>query len=169
MASPSSSLALPHALASGIVLRRGAAPVASFVRGTAGGAGAGARRKSLAFCASSSNGTAVSDLSSDSEKKGPVVMEIPLDRIRRPLMRTRANDPAKVQELMDSIRVIGLQVPIDVLEVDGVYYGTLFWMPPLRGTPAPRSTNHPLQSPSRNKRNAEASYAMKWTLLWSDG
>lgn len=38
-------------------------------------------------------------------------------------MRTRANDPAKVQELMDSIRVIGLQVPIDVLEVDGVYYG----------------------------------------------
>jgi ParB-like chromosome segregation protein Spo0J len=27
-------------------------------------------------------------------------------------MRTRANDPAKVQELMDSIRVIGLQVPV---------------------------------------------------------
>jgi hypothetical protein len=26
-------------------------------------------------------------------------------------MRIRANDPAKVQELMDSISVIGLQVP----------------------------------------------------------
>lgn len=46
-----------------------------------------------------------------------------LEDIRRPLMRTRSNDPAKVQDLMDSIRVIGLQVPIDVLEVDGVYYG----------------------------------------------
>jgi sulfiredoxin len=41
-------------------------------------------------------------------------MEIPLDQIRRPLMRTRANDPAKVQELMDSIRVIGLQVPVGI-------------------------------------------------------
>ena len=41
-------------------------------------------------------------------------MEIPLDQIRRPLMRTRANDPAKVQELMDSICVIGLQVPVGI-------------------------------------------------------
>ncbi|QCD82904.1 sulfiredoxin, chloroplastic/mitochondrial [Vigna unguiculata] len=54
---------------------------------------------------------------------GPVILEIPIDKIRRPLMRTRANDPNKVQELMDSIKEIGLQVPIDVLEVDGVYYG----------------------------------------------
>ncbi|XP_059625316.1 sulfiredoxin, chloroplastic/mitochondrial [Cornus florida] len=54
---------------------------------------------------------------------GPVIVEIPLDRIRRPLMRTRANDPHKVKDLMDSISQIGLQVPIDVLEVDGVYYG----------------------------------------------
>ncbi|KAH7546074.1 hypothetical protein FEM48_Zijuj01G0162100 [Ziziphus jujuba var. spinosa] len=54
---------------------------------------------------------------------GPVIVELPLDKIRRPLMRTRANDPIKVKELMDSIREIGLQVPIDVLEVDGVYYG----------------------------------------------
>ena len=53
-------------------------------------------------------------LTSDPEKKGPVIMEIPLDMIRRPLMRTRANDPAKVQELMDSIRVIGLQVPVGI-------------------------------------------------------
>ncbi|XP_057415669.1 sulfiredoxin, chloroplastic/mitochondrial [Lotus japonicus] len=54
---------------------------------------------------------------------GPVLLELPLDKIRRPLMRTRANDQKKVEELMDSIAEIGLQVPIDVLEVDGVYYG----------------------------------------------
>ncbi|CAJ2650283.1 unnamed protein product [Trifolium pratense] len=52
-----------------------------------------------------------------------VILELPLDKIRRPLMRTRSNDPIKVQELMDSISQIGLQVPIDVLEVDGNYYG----------------------------------------------
>ncbi|CAA2964735.1 sulfiredoxin, chloroplastic mitochondrial [Olea europaea subsp. europaea] len=57
------------------------------------------------------------------QSKGPVILELPLDRIRRPLMRTRANDPQKVKELMDSISEIGLQVPIDVLEVDGEYYG----------------------------------------------
>ncbi|XP_042391523.1 sulfiredoxin, chloroplastic/mitochondrial-like isoform X1 [Zingiber officinale] len=54
---------------------------------------------------------------------GPTILEIPLDKIRRPLMRTRANDPLKVKELMESIRLIGLQEPIDVLEVEGVYYG----------------------------------------------
>ncbi|KAL9231061.1 hypothetical protein vseg_006329 [Gypsophila vaccaria] len=54
---------------------------------------------------------------------GPIVLEVPLDKIRRPLMRTRANDPQKVKELVDSIQEIGLQVPIDVLEVDGAYYG----------------------------------------------
>ena len=42
-------------------------------------------------------------------------MEIPLEDIRRPLMQTRANDPDKVQELMDSIRVISLQVPVGFL------------------------------------------------------
>ncbi|KAF4377378.1 hypothetical protein F8388_013724 [Cannabis sativa] len=54
---------------------------------------------------------------------GPVILELPLDKIRRPLLRTRTNDQNKVEELMDSISQIGLQVPIDVLEVDGVYYG----------------------------------------------
>ncbi|XP_062094852.1 sulfiredoxin, chloroplastic/mitochondrial [Humulus lupulus] len=54
---------------------------------------------------------------------GPVILELPLDKIRRPLLRTRTNDENKVKELMDSISQIGLQVPIDVLEVDGVYYG----------------------------------------------
>ncbi|XP_042391525.1 sulfiredoxin, chloroplastic/mitochondrial-like isoform X3 [Zingiber officinale] len=43
---------------------------------------------------------------------GPTILEIPLDKIRRPLMRTRANDPLKVKELMESIRLIGLQEPV---------------------------------------------------------
>ena len=45
---------------------------------------------------------------------GPVILELPVDKIRRPLMRTRANDPVKVQELMDSISEIGLQVPVSI-------------------------------------------------------
>ena len=49
------------------------------------------------------------------------VQEIPLAQIRRPLYRE--NDPAKVAALMESIREIGQQEPIDVLEVDGQYYG----------------------------------------------
>ncbi|XP_034687582.1 sulfiredoxin, chloroplastic/mitochondrial isoform X1 [Vitis riparia] len=57
------------------------------------------------------------------QSRGPVILELPLDKIRRPLLRTRSNDPEKVKELMESIREIGLQVPIDVLEVDGAYYG----------------------------------------------
>ncbi|XP_048438698.1 sulfiredoxin, chloroplastic/mitochondrial [Pyrus x bretschneideri] len=72
----------------------------------------------------SSNGsTPLSSGGSSGGGGGPVILELPLDKIRRPLMRTRSNDPNKVQELMDSIQEIGLQVPIDVLEVDGVYYG----------------------------------------------
>ncbi|KQK19384.1 sulfiredoxin, chloroplastic/mitochondrial [Brachypodium distachyon] len=97
---------------------RRAVPSAAALRGRSASGSRG-----LAFSVPSSNGAAAQSSLSDSEKKGPVVMEIPLEDIRRPLMRTRANDPSKVQELMDSIRVIGLQVPIDVLEVDGVYYG----------------------------------------------
>lgn len=46
---------------------------------------------------------------------------IPIDQIRRPLYRQ--NDPEKVKALMASIAEIGLQEPIDVLEVDGQYYG----------------------------------------------
>jgi uncharacterized ParB-like nuclease family protein len=49
------------------------------------------------------------------------VEEIPLGKIRRPLFRQ--NDQAKVAGLMDSIQEIGLKEPIDVLEVDGEYYG----------------------------------------------
>ncbi|CAN6684034.1 unnamed protein product [Malus baccata var. baccata] len=73
----------------------------------------------------SSNGsTPLSSGGSSGGGGGPVILELPLDKIRRPLMRTRSNDPNKVQELMDSIQEIGLQVPIDVLEVDGAYYGS---------------------------------------------
>ncbi|MEM9092966.1 MAG: sulfiredoxin [Cyanobacteria bacterium P01_F01_bin.53] len=49
------------------------------------------------------------------------VLNIPIEQIRRPLYRQ--NDPQKVQVLMDSINQIGLQEPIEVLEVDGQYYG----------------------------------------------
>lgn len=59
----------------------------------------------------SSNGTPPGS-SSSSERGGPVILELPLDKIKRPLMRTRANDPNKVKELADSIKEIGLQVPV---------------------------------------------------------
>ena len=49
------------------------------------------------------------------------VQEIPIAAIQRPLYRQ--NDPDKVKALMQSIQAIGLQEPIDVLEVEGKYYG----------------------------------------------
>ncbi|HEY9880457.1 MAG TPA: sulfiredoxin [Leptolyngbyaceae cyanobacterium] len=49
------------------------------------------------------------------------IEDIPIKQIRRPLFRQ--NDPSKVHTLMTSIQEIGLQEPIDVLEVDGQYYG----------------------------------------------
>ena len=49
------------------------------------------------------------------------VKEIPLAQIRCPL--PRANDQNKVTALMESIEKEGLHEPIDVLEVDGQYYG----------------------------------------------
>jgi sulfiredoxin len=49
------------------------------------------------------------------------VQNIPIRDIQRPLFRQ--NDQAKVQALMASIQEIGLQEPIDILEVDGKYYG----------------------------------------------
>jgi len=49
------------------------------------------------------------------------IQDIPLQQIRRPLFRR--NDPAKVEALMVSIREIGLQEPIDILEVEGQYWG----------------------------------------------
>jgi len=49
------------------------------------------------------------------------VKEIPLQQIRRPL--PRQTDQSKVELLMQSIQEIGLQEPIDVLEVEGEYYG----------------------------------------------
>jgi len=49
------------------------------------------------------------------------ILDLPLTAIRRPLLRQ--NDPQKVISLMESIAEIGQQEPIDVLEVDGQYYG----------------------------------------------
>lgn len=49
------------------------------------------------------------------------IREIPLNQILRPLLRV--NDQNKVAVLMESIQVEGLHEPIDVLEVDGQYYG----------------------------------------------
>ncbi|MEM7553234.1 MAG: sulfiredoxin [Cyanobacteria bacterium P01_A01_bin.84] len=49
------------------------------------------------------------------------VEAIPLNQIKRPL--PRRNDPQKVQALMESIAEIGQQEPIDILEVEGKYYG----------------------------------------------
>ncbi|KAL6201680.1 hypothetical protein ACLB2K_025392 [Fragaria x ananassa] len=81
------------------------------------------RSFTVSASASSNGSPPLSSSASSGGGGGPVILELPVDKIRRPLMRTRANDPVKVQELMDSISEIGLQVPIDVLEVDGVYYG----------------------------------------------
>jgi len=49
------------------------------------------------------------------------IQAVPIDEIHRPLLRQ--NDPDKVVALMASIQEIGLQEPIDVLEVEGQYYG----------------------------------------------
>ena len=49
------------------------------------------------------------------------ILDLPIKQIRRPLYRQ--NDPQKVEDLMTSISEIGLQEPIDVLEVEGEYYG----------------------------------------------
>nr|GEW87096.1 sulfiredoxin, chloroplastic/mitochondrial [Tanacetum cinerariifolium] len=65
--------------------------------------------KTLVSAAASSNGSVPT---SSQAKGGPVIVELPLNQIKRPLMRTRSNDQQKVEELMDSIAQIGLQVPV---------------------------------------------------------
>ena len=55
------------------------------------------------------------------ERSSVRLEDIPLEKIHRPL--PRGNDPKKVEALMASIQEIGLQEPIEVLEVDGRYYG----------------------------------------------
>jgi uncharacterized ParB-like nuclease family protein len=49
------------------------------------------------------------------------IEDVPLRAIRRPLRRE--TDPVKVEKLMTSIQEIGQQEPIDILEVNGQYYG----------------------------------------------
>lgn len=48
------------------------------------------------------------------QKRGPLIADIPLEYIRRPLLRTRNNDPEKVKQLMESIAEIGLQEPVSI-------------------------------------------------------
>ncbi|GLJ06896.1 hypothetical protein SUGI_0051730 [Cryptomeria japonica] len=79
--------------------------------------------KPVACSATSGEGTGNGAAVNFQKNRGLVIAEIAVDKIRRPLSRTRANDPDKVKALMESIAQIGLQEPIDVLEVDGVYYG----------------------------------------------
>lgn len=49
------------------------------------------------------------------------IKDIPLKEIHRPL--PRQTDSNKVKQLMESIALVGLKEPIDVLEVEGQYYG----------------------------------------------
>ena len=49
------------------------------------------------------------------------IEEVPLHQIRRPLYCQ--HDPTKIEHLMESISAIGLQEPIDILEVEGEFYG----------------------------------------------
>ena len=49
------------------------------------------------------------------------IKELRVDRIRRPL--PRQTDKAKVEQLARSIEQEGLREPIEVLEVEGEYYG----------------------------------------------
>ncbi|XP_010460910.1 PREDICTED: sulfiredoxin, chloroplastic/mitochondrial-like [Camelina sativa] len=68
--------------------------------------------RSFSVSASSSNNGSPPVIGGSSGGVGPMIVELPLEKIRRPLMRTRSNDQNKVKELMDSISVIGLQVPV---------------------------------------------------------
>ncbi|XP_020531507.1 sulfiredoxin, chloroplastic/mitochondrial isoform X1 [Amborella trichopoda] len=58
---------------------------------------------------------------------GPLILEIPLEKIRRPLSRTRANDPVKVKDLMESIQEIGLQEPKKKRDNEDAYMKIVFW------------------------------------------
>jgi uncharacterized ParB-like nuclease family protein len=49
------------------------------------------------------------------------IKNIPLKQIHRPL--PRQTDARKVEKLMQSIALEGLKEPIEVLEVEGKYYG----------------------------------------------
>jgi uncharacterized ParB-like nuclease family protein len=49
------------------------------------------------------------------------IENISLKQIYRPL--PRQTDSKKVEQLMESIALVGLKEPIDVLEIEGKYYG----------------------------------------------
>jgi len=59
------------------------------------------------------------------DHKRRLLKTLSLSEIRRPLGGTRKNDQSKVEALANSIQEIGLQEPIDVLQLDtdGSYWG----------------------------------------------
>lgn len=59
----------------------------------------------------------------DNKRNDRFVQELPLTQVIRPFEKTRSNNEEKVVALMESISDIGLQEPIDVLDVEGKYYG----------------------------------------------
>lgn len=59
----------------------------------------------------------------DGKRDDRLVQVLPLTQIIRPFEKTRSNNEEKVEALMESITEIGLQEPIDVLEVEGKFYG----------------------------------------------
>uniref|UniRef100_A0A2P2KF49 Sulfiredoxin n=1 Tax=Rhizophora mucronata TaxID=61149 RepID=A0A2P2KF49_RHIMU len=89
------------------------------------------RSFSVSASLSNSNGGAPGGNNCSNNKgRGPVILELPLDKIRRPLMRTRANDPDKVKQLMDSIQEIGLQVPVS--KPHSIQYYACIYLPSVR-------------------------------------
>ncbi|KAG7598856.1 ParB/Sulfiredoxin superfamily [Arabidopsis suecica] len=76
--------------------------------------------RSFSVSASSSNGSPPV-IGESSGGVGPMIVELPLEKIRRPLMRTRSNDQNKVKELMDSISQIGLQVPVKQFRISNFF------------------------------------------------
>eukprot|EP01026_Neomeris_dumetosa_P017859 TRINITY_DN16947_c0_g1_i1.p2 TRINITY_DN16947_c0_g1~~TRINITY_DN16947_c0_g1_i1.p2 ORF type:complete len:159 (-),score=10.25 TRINITY_DN16947_c0_g1_i1:348-824(-) len=57
------------------------------------------------------------------KKSDRQILHLPLKAIRRPMQKTRSYDQEKIRALMVSIKEIGLQEPIEVLEVEGKFYG----------------------------------------------
>jgi sulfiredoxin len=68
----------------------------------------------------------MSEMNADDDPGGPkgvVFRDICIKDILRPLSGTRTNDQEKVHRLMDSIAKEGQKTAIDVLDVEGRYYG----------------------------------------------
>jgi len=65
----------------------------------------------------------IDELKMSSAASDKRIVSLQVREIRRPLQGVRPNDVDKVDALKHSILEHGLLEPIDVIEVDGVYYG----------------------------------------------